>query len=208
MNRKIGRRYMFLLIPILLIAGGVGFFRYSNLFVFQKVVIEPENHAMDDKKLNFPVGRNLFALPIENAVDNLLAQKNVYKVDLDYSLPDGIIIRINDIKPVALVIGENGKTRFRLSENNCFLPINTAVMQYDFPIITGLKNCRAYTASCDVRLKLITGQLRCLKKQHPDFYLAVSCIDLSKAGFISVYSSRRNKTIIIFNKFTVCLVAK
>jgi cell division septal protein FtsQ len=187
MNHKIRRKYLFLIIPILLIVGGLGFFRYSDLFAFQKITIEPECLSAEIGKLNLPTGRNLFVLPVENAVDSLLAREKVYKIDLDYQLPDGIIIRVNDIRPIALVIGEDGRTRYRLGENSYLFPLDRAVMQYDFPIITGLKNCRAYTTSYDNRLKLIARQLSCLKEQYPDFYLAISSIDMSEKSHISVY---------------------
>jgi len=187
MKHRIRRKYLLLIIPIFLIAGGLGFFRYSELFAFQKITIEPKWLSGDIGKLKLPTGRNLFVLPIENAVDSLLAQEKVYRVDLDYQLPNGIIIKVNDIRPIALVIGEDGKKRYRLCENCYLFPLDTAVMQYDFPIITGLKNCRAYTASYDDRLKLIVRQLSCLKEYDPDFYLAISNIDMSEESHISFY---------------------
>lgn len=186
MIRKVRRPYILLVIPSLLIAGGIGFFRYSDVFAFQNIRFESDNHVVNAEMMNLPIGQNLFVLPLENAVENLLSKKNIYKVDLDYHLPDGIIVKVNDIRPIALVIGEDGKSRFRLGENGCLLPLDSTIRQYDFPIITGLKKCLVYRSHNDDRLKLIVRQLTRIKKNLPDFYLALSSIDMSDSKYISI----------------------
>ncbi len=187
MSRKVRRPYILMMIPALVIAGGIGFLRYSDVFAFQNVRFESENNVASAEMIKLPVGENLFDLPLENAAEELLARKNVYKVDLDYHLPDGIVVRINDIRPIAMVIGEDGKSRYRLGENGCLLPLDSAIKQYNFPIITGLQNCIAYTKNSDNRLKLIVRQLAEIKKDFPDFYLALSGIDMSDSRDISIW---------------------
>ncbi len=188
MSRKVRRPYILMIIPALLIAGGIGFLRYSDVFAFQNVRFESENNIVNADMIKLPAGENLFDLPLKNTAEELLARKNVYKVDLDYHLPDGIIVRINDIRPIAMVIGEDGKSRYRLGENGCLLPLDSTIeQQYDFPIITGLQNCIAYGKNSDDRLKLIVRQLVEIKKDFPDFYLALSGIDMSGIKDISIW---------------------
>jgi len=187
MSRKIRRPYILMIIPAMLIAGGIGFLRYSDVFAFQDVSFESDNNIVNADMLKLPVGANLFNLPLKNTAEELLAQNNVYKVDLDYHLPNGIVVKINDIRPVAMVIGEDGNSRYRLGDNGCLLPVDSTIKQYDFPIITGLRNCAAYGKNNDDRLKLIVRQLSEIKRHFPDFYLALSNIDMSESKYISIW---------------------
>ncbi len=182
MIHKVRRPYIMLVIPALLIAGGLGFLRYSDVFAFQNITFESDYKMVNAEMMNLTEGQNLFALPLEKAVDNLLSKKNIYKVDLDYHLPDGIIVKVNDIRPIALVIGGDGKSRYRLGENGCLFPLDGKIKQYDFPIITGLKDCTVYGTNSDDRIKLMVRQLARIKKDFPDFYLALSSIDMSDSS--------------------------
>ena len=185
MNRKVRRPFIMMIIPALLIAGALGFFRFSDVFAFQNITFESDSRVGNVDMLNLPTGKNMFALSLEKVVENLISKKDIYKVDLNYDLPDGIIVRVNDIRPIALVIGEDGKSRYRLGENGCLLPHDSTIRQYDFPIITGLKNCTVYGTNSDDRLKLMVRHLARIKKDFPDFYLALSSIDMSDSKCIS-----------------------
>jgi cell division septal protein FtsQ len=187
MSRKVRRPYILMIIFAVLIAGGIGFLRYSNVFAFQNVTFASDNKSIDTDMMQLPVGANLFNLPLKSAAEQLLSRKNIYKVDLGYHLPDGIVVKINDIRPIAMVIGPDGSSRYRLGENGCLLPIDSSIVHYDFPIITGLNHCTPYGTCNDDRLKLIVRQLSEMKKDFPDFYLALSNIDMSDSNYISIW---------------------
>ncbi|MEW5925256.1 MAG: hypothetical protein AB1746_14840 [Candidatus Zixiibacteriota bacterium] len=183
---KIGKVYLILLAAAIVIGGATAACKYAGVFKLKRVTVMPEGYA-DSKRINLPMEHNLFALPIEEAADQLLKKGKVIKVDIDYSLPDGIEITINDIRPCAFVIDDGGQTLFALDDRCYLLPYNDRDGELECPLITGLKRTKAYSHAADRRLPMIIEQLEWLKDDSPDFYLALSCMDLSNDDYVSLY---------------------
>ena len=183
---KIGKVYLILLAGAVVIGGATAACKYTNVFKLKRVTVIPEGYA-DSKSIGLPMEQNLFALPIEKAAEQLLRKGKVIKVDIDYSLPDGIDIMINDIKPCAFVVDDNGQSLFALDDRCYLLPYNNQDGELNCPLITGLKKTKAYSHAADRRLPMIIEQLAQLKDDSPDFYLALSCVDLANDEYVSLY---------------------
>jgi cell division septal protein FtsQ len=176
-----------MLIAAISIAALIGTLKYTGISKLEKINLESAELPFEPETLNIAMNQNLFQAPLPDLINSMLSHKKVFRVDIDYRLPDGIGIKINDIKPVALVIGENGRVVYRLSESCHLLPCHAPPMEYDFPVITGLDNCTAYKRVRDERVTLLIKQLKQLKEVSIDFYLAISSIDMSHPERLSVY---------------------
>jgi len=187
MTLRIGKKYLLLLGAAVMLAAVIGVCKYTKLFRLREVKVNPVEHVGVEKKLQLTMDQNLFKVPVARAAETLLGESRVLKVDIDYALPDGITITINDIKPLAIVIGNNGKTLYSLDERGYLLPYDDGAEGFDYPLITGLKKTKQYARVTDRRLNLILDQLGLLKDDCLDFYLALSCIDLSKKDYVSVF---------------------
>ncbi|UCD16977.1 MAG: hypothetical protein JSV44_11070 [Candidatus Zixiibacteriota bacterium] len=187
MNFNIRRPYLFLLLSAIFVAGLLAAFRYLHAFQLDAVSIAPERFAGHADKLALESGKNVFSLPINAAIDCLLKRHDVLRVELDYDLPDGIAIRVNEAVPVALAVGGGGRTLFSLDEFGYRYRFDPIKNKLDYPIITGLKDCREYERADDLSLGVILRQLARLKEDDMDSYLAVTTIDLLDQGDILVY---------------------
>ncbi|RKX31396.1 MAG: hypothetical protein DRP46_03460 [Candidatus Zixiibacteriota bacterium] len=187
MQIKLGKKYIFLILATIVMATSIGVCKYTRLFSLRHISVDPAEYIEDGRSLGLAMEQNLFAARLENAAESLFKKERVLKVDIDYALPDGINIVINDIKPLAVVIGDDGKELYALDERCYLLPYNDEDGKFDYPIIAGLKKTRPYKKITDDRLYLLVDQLSCLKKDCMDFYLALSCIDMTNKEYISVF---------------------
>lgn len=183
---KIGKTYLILLAATVVIAGVMVACKYTRLFKLKRVSVVPAEYS-DGKYLGLTMEKNLFELPVERTADLLLKKGKVIKVDIDYSLPDGIDITINDITPRAFVIGDGGQMLYALDDRCYLLPYDNSEGGFDCPLITGVKTTKAYKHASDRRLPMIIEQLARLKDDCTDFYLALSSIDLSNDDYVSLF---------------------
>jgi cell division septal protein FtsQ len=174
-------------IILLLAAGAVGAAIYTDFFALKKVVIEPESYSAELSQLNIPIGQNIFAVPVEDAITYLIHKPMVFKVTAEYELPGQITFHINDFKPVALALGEDGRCILGIDDRYRFMPYDKSKAGVGLPLITGLKNCALYQKVKDYRVGLILTQLNRLKQEQSDLYQSVSAIDLSTTDSITVY---------------------
>lgn len=180
MLNSVGRPYLIMLLISILVGGGTLTARYSGYFKLQHVEVQTEGFDNNDELLKLSKGKNLFAVPLDEVAERMLKKKKIFMVEINYVLPDGITIDVNDVRPRAIVIDRKGRNRYYLTADCHLLPIINEVEQIDFPLITGLTNCTAYGTVKDDRVNLILGQLERLKKDCIDFYLAISNIDMSQ----------------------------
>ena len=174
-------------ITLLLTAGAVGAAIYTNFFALKKVIIEPESYSAELSQLSIPFGQNILFVPIEDAITYLIHKPSVFKVSAGYDLPNQITLRVNDFKPVALALGEDGRTMLGIDDRFRFMPYDESKHSIDLPLITGLKNCALYQKVKDYRVSLVLAQLNLLKQEQADYYQSVSAIDLSTVDSITVY---------------------
>jgi len=179
--------YLILLVITLLMAGAIGAVKYSDICSLRKVEVEPAQFSGDIKHARLPVGRSLFAEPFDKIATDLLRRDKILRVNLRYDLPHGINIKINEIEPLALVVGDSGRTIYRFDEHCYLFPADMTDEQFNMPVITGLTNNRPYMKVDDKRAYIVAEQLGRLKIDCLDFYMAISNIDMSNPEFITVY---------------------
>ena len=186
MLNSVGRPYLIMLLIAILLGGGTLTARYSGYFKLQQVQIQPERYDTGDEALNLSKGKNLFAAPLGEVADRMLKKKKIFMVEINYQLPDGITIDVNDVRPRAIVIDRKSRNKYYLTADCHLLPIKNEIEQIDFPLITGPANCTVYGTIKDDRISLIVGQLERLKKDCIDFYLAISNIDMSQNDGVTI----------------------
>lgn len=161
--------------------------RYTGVFRLKSIAIEPQSLMAKCPSIKQSMGQNLFGAALDKVADDLLNYGNVLRVDIDFDFPDALSIRVNDIRPLALVLDGDGRYVYRMDERGCLLPGDSTIERYEFPIITGLQRCKLYSRPADDRMHLVVEQLNRLKKDCFNFYLAISNIDMSDQDIISIY---------------------
>ena len=174
---RIRRKYKLLLLATILLLAAVIFIRISDAFILKEISAVPEGIISESDLLAAPLGKNIFNFSCIKFIDSIITNKKVIKADLNFGFPDKLEIVLNDIKPLALV-RSNGSF-FVLDEHGYLTGFDNRPTSFNFPIITGAKNCRAFAPATDDRLYLLAEQLRLLCSEDNDFYLAISSIDIS-----------------------------
>ncbi len=187
MNLKVRKPFLYMLLATLLIGTTLVSFKYLHAFQLKSVTVAPEYFAETAGELDLPTGENLFSLPVKKAMDDLLNRRHILSVTFDYELPGRVRINLNETRPLALTISDDGRIVYSLDRYGYLYHFDTAKYGFDYPVITGIGKCRIYERAGDSRIKLILAALERLKDDDIDLYLAVSGIDLSKVGYISVY---------------------
>jgi len=189
MNLKppVRKIFLYLFGAACLIAAVTATLRYSGWCTFENVTVDAPRDSGEIQILTASAGENLFAVPVEKAMSDLLEHDDIIRVDLDYDLPDAFRVRFNDIEPVALVLDDNGRTLYRLGHNGYLLPLDSVPVFLDVPLITGLSHCAPYRKTADKRVAVLIQQIRKLHDDCRDFYLTLATIDLSHPDEIVVY---------------------
>ncbi len=184
MSLRVGWKYRFMFLMTVLLVGAFIFIRYSDAFLLANIETAPEG-LLDNADLRYvTVGQNMLDIPGSDIVDYIVGSRKAIKADLNYKLPNGIEIKLNDYKPLALVCF--GNTTLTLSENGYLNNFDFQSTAFNFPVITGAQNCIAYFPVIDNQLCLLVEQLKSLRQKDNDFYLALSSMDLSNQEFITI----------------------
>lgn len=187
MTLHIRRPFQVMLLLIVLAAGAATAAVYTSFFHLKKIRIEPEVYSSALNGISLNQGQNILLAPLDEAVTYLMTIPWITKVQIDYDLPDGLVIRLNDVTPEALTLGADGSTIYGIDGRDRLIPYKKGIAKYELPLITGLKCPPMYQRPEDPRLGIIMRQVRQLKEKHQDFYQILSAIDLSSPDSVIVY---------------------
>jgi hypothetical protein len=187
MSLRIRWPFTVMLLAVALLAGAATAAYYTKFFQLKSVTVVPEAYAGQADNFNLALGQNLLLAPVENAVNYLLTMQSVTRVQVDYDLPNGLTIRVNDVKPVALALGEDKRSIYGIDDRCRMIPYEQSGDHIDLPLITGLKRCPFYQKPAYPHLGLIIRQLQMIKTDDPDFYHILSTVDLSDGDSITVF---------------------
>ena len=186
MNLRLRRKYKLMFLLTVLMVSGIVVIKYSGAFNLTQINTIPDGIVKEAGFLSGVLGMNIFSFPEEAIADSLLDNRRILSADLNYKLPDKIEIRINDVKPLALIVSADGNSLYILDDRYYLKPFTNDPIDFNFPIITGVKNCKPYRLIDDYRLALLAEQIKLLRDEDYDFYMALSSIDISKTECITI----------------------
>ncbi len=186
MSLRVRKPFVYLLMAVVLLGGGLLSFRYLAAFQLEEVSIAPKQFEGELDHLPVAMGTNLFSVPVDMTLQDLLEDAKVLRVDFDYDLPDGVNIKINEISPLALTLGGDGSRLYGLDGQGYVYHFDAINHAPDYPIITGLVRCRMYERIQCPRVRLALQQLELIKHNDMDMYQAISTMDFSNDEYIAV----------------------
>ncbi len=196
MSLRVRKSYAVLFMISIVMLGVLIFVQYSELFAFNEVRYEDGAVVSDTTLFNTVKGNNLFKVEFSEFADDLLANKKVLKVDIDYSLPDGIEVSFNDMKPVAVALTPDGLRG--ISAEEYVIPYEASDAGIDCPVLTGCNPGTLYHKISDGTVSLVIENLKRLCNGDRDCYLLLSNIDFSEDDYISVYIDGLRTEIIMY----------
>lgn len=137
-RRKQGRmgRFVALVIALFVTLGAVTIFINSGVFTLKKVLIYGNRH-LDNvevvKLMGIHERQNLATLSLEEVYDNLHSSPWIRSVSMRKELPDTLVVRLQESRPVALLQSHNGM--FIVDSEGLLLERVSEVPVYFLPVI-------------------------------------------------------------------------
>ena len=151
------------------------------VFIVSRVTVEGAEHLDRSRILetaDIAPGINIFRADLKRASDRLRKEFAAEDFTVYRRIPDTIVIRVRERKPVALISG--GKL-IGVDANGVPLPHIGASMSDSLPIITGINGGESSLADPAVRHRLLSGLklLDAIARQSPGMYKRISEINVS-----------------------------
>ena len=170
-------------------------------FTIARVVVEGAQH-LDRTRIievsGIVQGGNMFRADLRKASNTLTKQFAAEDFTLYRRLPDTIIIRVRERKPVALL---NTQKLTGIDANGVLLPHIGADMAETLPIITGIDD-ESQLADPGVRSKVVEGLklLRAISDQSPSVHKRISEVNVSSVSGLGINLIDSGLEIIIGDK--------
>jgi hypothetical protein len=129
---------------------------------------------------------SVFDQPLDSLADALLAERNVFRVDVDVRLPAGVEIRTNSFKPVCYAVDRTSGTVYGLTDAARAVRLENSDRDWEQPVFTGVTVRGMYSQCSDQRVRLVISQLEGLKERNVDLYRLVDQIDFGKKQYVAV----------------------
>ena len=131
-------------------------------------------------------GESIIDQPLDSLAEALLDRKDIYRVDLSYSLPDNLQIRVNNMSPVGFVLDRISGKLYGLDRQARLVELNQSETEWERPVFTSVKTGRLFSRCADVRIKVVLDQLEQLYEKNIDLYRLVDEVDFGNRTFLKV----------------------
>jgi len=179
-------------IRIWLIAGTVicaaviGVTRLTDAFQLQQVTYNGDPTETNVDRFGLLDSVSVFEQPLDSLAEALLAQRNVFRVDVNLRLPVGIDIRTNSFKPACYAVDRESGSVYGLTFDARAVRLENSERNWEQPVFTGIRVRKLYERCDDHRAGLVLTQLEDLEERNVDLYRMVEQIDFSHRQFIAV----------------------
>lgn len=127
--------------------------------------------------------KSVLRQPLDSLATILLAEPDVFKVDVRHGGLNTLKIVTNDFNPACFMLDAKSGELYGLDCAGRLLSLDHGTEDWEKPIISGLKAWSIFTAGGDGRVPILVQQLQLLKKREIELYRLISGIELRQAGY-------------------------
>ncbi|MFZ5981724.1 MAG: hypothetical protein ACOYVF_13960, partial [Candidatus Zixiibacteriota bacterium] len=124
--------------------------------------------------------------PLDRLARELLARRDIIRVEVDYQLPGGLNITTNNLKPVCFVLDRGSGTLYGLDHCARIIKTDDFVEDWEMPVLTNVQVQRPYAPCPDYRVALLVPQLESLREENLDLFRLIDEIDLENSRYAIV----------------------
>lgn len=185
--RQLSRKtIVFLSVGIIASSTSVGYVKYAEACRLNRVVIDNSEISNWREKYDLLKPTSILSQPLDLFGLKLLEKKSIYRVDLAYSHPGQLNIRLNDFKPVCYVLDQVTGRLFGLDEQARLISLKVNETGFDHPVLTSVRTVSLFERCDDVRVKVVVDQLKNLADANRDLYRVIDEIDFGNSSFLKV----------------------
>ncbi len=164
----------------------LGFVNFTDACRLETVTLNRDTIEDWQHRFDMLEQKSIFRQQLDSLANVLLADKDVFKVDLSYSWPHVLDIKTNAFAPVCFLLDKKSGKLYGLDGDARVVPLDNATIDWEHPVLTGVKAGGLFEYCEDVRVHVIVDQLERLRKSHLDFYRLVDQIDLEATSFVQI----------------------
>ena len=158
---------------------------FSDLCRLEVVTVNAE--PLDDWTEKYGLDNAaLLKQPIDALAEKLIEKKQIYKVDISYSLPNRIDIKTNNYKPICFVLDKSSNKIYGINGEARVVTLKNCQYSWDNPVLTSLSITKPFGYCRDYRVRLVVNELVKLQKENLDLYRLIDEIDFGNSGFLKV----------------------
>lgn len=161
-------------------------FNFTDYFALEMVSVNAA--TLDDwsDKLSLEENQPIIRQPLDSLAEALIAKNSIYKIDINYALPNTIEIKTNNYKPVCFVLDKVTQKIYGLNDDARVVLLNNSDYNWDNPILTSLSISKPFGFCRDYRVKSVVESLSMLKIQNRDLYCLIDEIDFGNSDFLKI----------------------
>lgn len=164
----------------------VGLLSFTNVCNLDAVTLNGVPVVEWQEAYGLTPDRHILDQPVESLAARLLEEPKVFKVDINFHIPDRIDIRTNDFEIGCFVVDAASGQMRGLNSEGRVIPIRSDMQDWEHPIITGVSAAELYSHCSDLRVGPIVEQLTILRRDYLDLYRLISEINLTERYGVTV----------------------
>ena len=180
------RVQLFFTFGVVIVAVSVGVVNFTNVCRLEAVTLnsEPVNDWPD--RFDMLREKSLFRQPLDSLARVVLTDEGTFKVDISCSWPHTLNIRTNAFSPTCFLLDKTSGRLYGLEENGRIVPLQNAVIDWERPVLTGVKSGQWFGYCRDVRVKVVVDQLERLRNSNLNLFRLIDEIDFETTDYIQV----------------------
>lgn len=159
---------------------------YTGIFKLEVVTVNASVIGSENPSLMLNTGQPVVRQPLDSLANILLEKKSVYRIDIDYSLPNTIDIKFNNFKPACFALDHISKKLYGLNDCGRVIPLEDAEYNWEDPILTSVVVGKLFDHCRDFRVCHVVKNLIELKNKNYELYRLIDEIDFGNSGFLKV----------------------
>lgn len=159
---------------------------FTDYFALEVVSVNASVLDNWSDKYSLDANKPITRQPLDSLASLLIKKNHIYKVDINYALPNKIEIKTNNYKPVCFVLDRITKKVYGLDSDSRVVLLKYSDYTWDNPILTSLTITKPFGYCMDYRVKDVVQAIQKLKKQNRDLYCLIDEIDFGNTGFLKV----------------------
>ena len=138
------------------------------------------------EELGLNASRSVVRQPMDRLAEFLIGDKNVFKVDVAYTLTGRLDIRTNNFRPVCFLVDAGSGKMFGLTDEARVVSLKNSEFGWEHPILTSVQAGSVYDHCSDARVAVVVEQLERLRWDNVDLYRLIDEIDFGVETFVQV----------------------
>ena len=159
---------------------------FTEICTLRAITVDGQSIEKWNTKSPLEENKSILRQPLSDFVESTLADEKTLKLEYQYDWPHTLNINLNSISPDCLLLDRNSATLYGLDNRARVLPLKPEFVDWERPVMTGIRIRKIYECPSDIRLRKVLAGLDKLRSEKTNFYRLIEQVDFSSNDFIGV----------------------